>query len=321
MRLFANADYDFIGFRRRAYVVSAAMLIVTLVGAVFWQFARGTWLNYGVDFTGGTLVQVVVQESSTVAEMRQVVEPVAPAAEVTRFGEANEYLIRAEEFSEADGNVSEAIQQALDAHYGADGYDIVRTEAVGPKVGNELQRKAVFAILLSFAVTLMYLAFRFEWRFGVAAVIAVMHDIAFTLGILTVFQLEVSLPTVAAVLTIVGYSLNDTIIIFDRARENLKKFGRRTPLAEILNRSINETLPRTAMTSATTLATLAALAVLGGDMIREFALILFAGILVGTYSSIWVASPALLEITARWKPQPSSGSRSTRPAARAGVGG
>lgn len=318
MRLFANANYEFIRRRRTAHSASAVVLLLSLLGAVILQFTQGSWLNYGVDFTGGTLLQVRFQESTSVADLRAIVEPVAAGSQITQFGEENEFLIRAPGFSEGQENVAESIIGVLQAEFGEDRFDVVRTEAVGPKIGGELQTKAALAILLSFAGTLLYLAFRFEWRYGVAALVAVMHDIAVTLGVLSLFRLEVSLATVAALLTIVGYSLNDTIVIFDRARENLKKTGRRESLPDILDRSINETLPRTVLTSGTTLATLFALFTLGGETIRDFALILFLGVLVGTYSSIFIASPVLLEITKRWQPKP-AGKKGSSPRVRASV--
>ncbi|HEX6940672.1 MAG TPA: protein translocase subunit SecF [Longimicrobiales bacterium] len=317
MRLFADANYNFIGNRRVAYVLSAVALGIALVGALYFQFSRGSWLAYGVDFTGGTLVQVEFREETPVGEVREAVAAVAPGTEITRFGAENEYLIRAPQFVEGGADVSDAVVRALTERFGADGFTVSRSEAVGPKIGGELQQRAAFAVLLSFAMMLVYLAFRFEWRFGVAAVVAILHDVAITLGILSVFRIEVALPTVAAVLTIVGYSINDTIIVFDRARENLKKTGRREKLADILNRSINETLPRTVLTGGTTLATLLSLFVLGGETIRNFAFILFLGILIGTYSSIFVASPVLLAVTERWKPKP-AGKKTARPT-RAGV--
>jgi preprotein translocase subunit SecF len=177
----------------------------------------------------------------------------------------------------------------------------VRAELVSAKVGGELQEKAAFAIVFSFFLTLIYLAIRFELRFGIAAIIATVHDILLTLGILALFQVEIALPTVAALLTIVGYSLNDTIVVFDRVRENLgKKGGRKEDPAVLVNRSINETLPRTVLTSGTTLAVLLALLILGGAVIRDFTFVLILGVIIGTYSSIFVASPALLEIQKRW---------------------
>jgi preprotein translocase SecF subunit len=172
------------------------------------------------------------------------------------------------------------------------------TDAVGPKVGSELQRKAGLAILMSFALTLIYLAFRFEWRFGVAAIIATFHDITIAIGFISLLNIEITLATVAAILTILGYSLNDTIVVFDRIRENLKK-RRKDKYKDIINSSINETLPRTVLTSGTTLATLLALFILGGAVVRPFALVLIIGIVIGTYSSIFVASPTLLEIEER----------------------
>jgi preprotein translocase subunit SecF len=192
------------------------------------------------------------------------------------------------------------VPDALRQRFGDSSVEVLMTDAVGAKVGGELQTRAILAILLSFGATLIYLAFRFEWRFGLAAVLATAHDILLTLGLISVLRLEVALPMVAAVLTIVGYSLNDTIVIFDRIRENLRGPTRHEDFKGILNRSINETLPRTVLTTATTLATLIALFMFGGAVIREFALILIVGIVLGTYSSIFVAAPALLEIEKRW---------------------
>jgi preprotein translocase subunit SecF len=306
MRLFANANFDFIGHRRAAYAASGAAIALSIIAALFWQFNKGSWLNYGVDFTGGTIVQVEFRQETSVGELRETLGAVVPGAEITRFGAENEYLVRAPDFTEGGREVGAVIVETLAERYGSDSFTVTRTEAVGPKIGGELQQRALFAILLSFAGILLYLAFRFEWRFGVAAVIALAHDILVTLGMISAFQMEVLLPTVAAVLTIVGYSINDKIIVFDRARENLKKTGRREDLVTILNRSVNETLPRTVITSATTLVTLLALFVLGGEAVRDLALIMFVGILVGTYSSIFIASPALLVIAERWKPQQKS---------------
>ncbi len=194
---------------------------------------------------------------------------------------------------------AEAVSQALDATLGAGNYKILRTEAVGPKVGGELRQQAVLAILMSFLAVLAYLAFRFEWRFGVAAVIATMHDIVAALAFIGFARLEVSLFVVAGLLTIVGYSLNDTIVIFDRIRENLHRLKRES-FENILNRSINETLPRTFFTGTTALGSLVALSVLGGDVVRPFALLMLFGVIVGTFSSIYIASPVLLAIEKRW---------------------
>jgi preprotein translocase subunit SecF len=192
-----------------------------------------------------------------------------------------------------------AVTQGLDAVLGQGSYTVVRTEAVGPKVGGELRQKALLAIFLSFFAVLAYLAYRFEWRFGLAAVIATAHDILATIAFIGVMRLEVSLTVVAAVLSMVGYSLNDTIIIFDRVRENLHRHKHES-FEQILNRSVNETLPRSVLTHGTTMASLIALTIFGGEVIRPFALVMLFGVFTGTFSSIYIASPVLLAIEKRW---------------------
>ena len=292
MRFFKDAHYDFLAQRKRAYILSGIVLGVGLI-SLFLH----TGLSQGVDFTGGTLFQVKFTEPTSVGEVRDAIGAEGlEGAQIQQFGDSNDYLIRVAEFRETgEGRVSESVTQALDATYGDGAWEFARTEAVGPKVGSELKEKALIAILLSFVLTLIYLAFRFEWRFGVAAVIATAHDITLTFGFLSVFNIEVTLATVAAILTILGYSLNDTIVVFDRIRENLKK-RRKDSSEDIINSSINETLPRTVLTSGTTLMTLLALFFLGGAVIRPFALVLILGVVIGTYSSIFVASPGLLEL-------------------------
>jgi preprotein translocase subunit SecF len=280
----------------------------------------GSWLNYGVDFTGGSLVQVRFNTEMTAGELRDVLGG-ASAPAITRFGEENEFVVRA---PLVEGQSIEVVAQGLSAQIeaatGADGFEVVRTESVGPKIGAELQQKAAFAIIFSFVLTLIYLAIRFELRFGLAAVVATVHDILITLGFLAVFRVEIALATVAAVLTIVGYSLNDTIVVFDRIRENLnRKGGRREDPVKLVNRSINETLPRTVLTSGTTLAVLLALLVLGGPVIRDFTMVMMLGVVIGTYSSIFVASPALLEIQQRWGEKSDKSRRKRRSEASATV--
>lgn len=315
MRIFEHANFDFISKRKPFFIVSAVMLLVFAASAIYFQAARGSWLNYSVDFTGGTLVQVRMTEPTSVAELRPVIDQAVPGSEITAFGEGNEFLVRA---PQADGDASggsERIIDALRAQFGEQGYEIVRTEAVGAKVGGELQTRALLAILLSFATTLIYLAFRFEWRFGLAAIIATAHDVLFAMGFISVLQLDVALPTVAALLTILGYSLNDTIVVFDRVRENLPRV-RRDGFEAVLNRSINETLPRTVLTSLTTIVTLLALFLFGTGSLRDFALIMIVGVVIGTYSSIFVGATSLLEIEKRW---PGERGGKTRARARAGA--
>jgi len=296
MRLFQNANYDFLGFRRKAYVISAVVIAALTAGALYFQFADDGWLNYGVDFEGGTLVQVTIERDTDVAELRDVVETVVPGSEVANFGSDNEFLVRAPAMTEAGAAVSDVLVTAMNEHYGPGQVRVDRIESVGPKIGSELQSDAAWALFWSFLATLVYLAFRFEWRFGVAALIATLHDVLLTLLLISVLRLEVSLPTVAAVLTIIGYSLNDTIVIFDRIRENRKAIGRRMTSLELMNRSVNETLGRTVITGGSTLLALLSLFLLGGEVIREFALILILGILIGTYSSILIGAASLYDI-------------------------
>ena len=301
MRLFKDAKYRFIEARKKAYVLSAAVLLVG-VGAMVINFAAiGSWQRYGVDFTGGSLIQVRFDAPMDVAVLRAALGG-AQAPPITEFGEDNEFVIRAPIAEDRSiTEVADEIESDLAAALGAEAFDVVRTEAVGAKVGEELQLQALYAVLFSFVLTLMYLAMRFELRFGLAAVIATLHDILITLGFLAAFRVEVALPTVAAILTILGYSLNDTIVVFDRIRENLHKKGaRKRDQIELVNESINETLPRTILTSGTTLAVLMALLILGGAVIRDFTVVLILGVIVGTYSSIFVASPALIEIQKKW---------------------
>lgn len=299
MRIFADANYPFMSWRRKAYLVSGLFLLAGIVAMVINTATFGSWLRYGVDFTGGTLIQVDFAGDVPVERLRSV----NSAWQITRFGEVenSEYLIRIASFEDRlDVDPLAGVTQALDADFGADSYEVVRREAVGARVGDELQQRALLAILISLVGTLIYLAFRFEWRFGFAAVVGTSFVVLVTLGIIAILRMEVSVSTVAAFLTIVGYALNDTIVVFDRIRENLGKAKRGTPLVEVTDRAINETLPRTVLTSVTTLATLLTLYLLGGAVIRDFALVLILGVSIAIFSTIFVASPALVEINARW---------------------
>jgi preprotein translocase subunit SecF len=309
LRLFKNANYDFIGIRRRAYVVSGLLIIPGLL----WLLIAG--LNYSIEFTGGTLIQIRTNTAVGTGAIRTALTNGGlTGAETKSYGSETEYAVIArvsEATAGTDAGTQEtrnAVQRALDTGLGAGSYTILRAEAVTPKVGGELQEKAIIAILFSFVVTLIYLAFRFEWRFGLAAIVATAHDIVATIAFIRYLNLEVSLVVVAAVLTIVGYSLNDTIVIFDRVRENLRKY-RRQNLFEILNLSINETLPRTVLTGGTTILTALTLAFIAGEVIRPFSLVMTFGIILGTFSSIFVAAPILLWIEQRWPGEDARGAR------------
>lgn len=319
MRIFQHANFPFMQWRRRAYVITAALLIAGVASMIMNVGRYGDWLNFGVDFKGGTLVQLKFNQPVQVDQIRGAAEAAGHDDwEITNFGGGNEFLVRTGSFSESLGQTGrEQVAQVLSSRFQADQYQVVRTEAVSAKVGDELQYRALIAILLSFLITLMYLWVRFEWRFGLAAIAATAHDIFITLGIIALVGNEVSLGTVAAFLTIVGYSLNDTIVVFDRIREDLGKPRHGRSYLEILNQAINETLPRTVLTASGTLVTLVSLLLFGGPVIRDFALVLILGIFIGTFSSIFVASPVLYFIESKWphksKTQQAAPSHSARP--------
>ncbi|MEJ7810974.1 MAG: protein translocase subunit SecF [Gemmatimonadaceae bacterium] len=300
LRILHDTKIDFI----RLWRTTAALTLLFIIPGLLLIAVRG--YNYSVEFTGGTLMQVRFVNAPKAGDIRGALDAGGvTGAEVQQFGGANEFVIRAQSRTDvarqsagAD-RVSQEIRSALERKFGARSFTAVRTEAVGPKVGGELRQKALTAVLISFLVTLIYLAWRFEWRFGVAAVIATAHDILATLAFIKYANLEISLVVVGGILTMIGYSLNDTIIIFDRVRENLRK-KRKESLYDTLNRSVNETLPRSVLTHATTIATLLALSLLAGEVIRPFALVMLFGVFTGTFSSIYVAAPLLLWIETKW---------------------
>ena len=309
IRLFANANYDFIKWRRWAFSLTGAIMLVGLIFLV----TRG--VNYSIEFTGGTLVQFEVAHKVPTASIRSALDDAGlSGADIQNFGSDTSYVVRARLGADATQGeagtqaVADAVARALDRSVGTRQYQIMQRQAVGPKVGRELQGKALAAILLSFVVTLIYLAVRFEWRFGLAAVLATLHDILATIAFIRYTNLEVSLEVVGAVLLMIGYSLNDTIIIFDRVRENLRKY-RRQNLYEILNLSINETLPRSILTHGTTMAATLSLVFIGGEVIRPFALVMTFAIFTGTFSSIYIAAPVLMLIEKRWPGQDARGAR------------
>ena len=300
LRILHDTKYDFIKYWKQAAILTIAWIIIGL------GFLAIHGVNYSIEFTGGTLMQVQFRQAPHIDEIRSVVDQAGfPNSEITKFGSDTEYTVRAQPHGAATTAASDSagkiIKAALQQHYG-NGVTVGASQFVGPRVGQELRTKATEAVLISFLVTLIYLAIRFEWRFGLAATIATAHDVLTTLAFLAMLRLEVSLTVVAAVLTVIGYSLNDTIIIFDRVRENLRK-QRKESLRDVLNRSINETLPRSVLTHATTLAATLALLIFAGEVIRPFAWIMAFGIFTGTFSSVYVAGALLLWIERKW-PRP-----------------
>ncbi len=300
-RLFDNADYDILKKSRLALICVVAFTIPGLILLAI----RG--LNLSIEFTGGTLIELRALDSSIQTEdIRSALTTGGiPGAEIQTFGAPYEFVIRArlgpsaEEGTETTQRTEQVIRSALTDALGPGMFEIERTEAIGPKVGGELRTRAQLALLLAFGAIFIFIWFRYEWRFGSAAVLATVSDIFTTIAFISYMHLEISLVVVAGLLTIIGYSLNDTIVTFDRVRENLKRY-RRKNIYEILNRSINETLPRTVLTSGTTLAATIALLLLAGKVISGFAWVMTFGVITGTMSSIFIASPILLMIERRW---------------------
>lgn len=283
---------DFLGIRRSAFLLSGILIGASIISVIIHG-----GLNYGIDFAGGTLVQVKFSEPTQVETIKENLASIGlDRSLVQRFGERgeNEYLIRVEKsLSDLEG-LSGQIAEALQEAYGKDGVEIRRTEMVGPKVGKDLKRKGILAIVYALIGILIYISWRFKsFIYAVGAIVALAHDVMITVGVFSIANKEFTLPIVAAILTIIGYSLNDTIVVYDRIRENRRKM-RREPFAKVMNSSINETLGRTLLTSLTTLTVVVILLVFGGGVIHDFAFALMIGILAGTYSSIFVASPIIL---------------------------
>jgi preprotein translocase SecF subunit len=283
-----NTSIPFVSFRKIAYVVSALLL----VASVYFYAEKG--LNFGIDFKGGFLIEAHTENTADLASLRDITGNMGLGeVSLQTFGDDNQVLIRIE-FQE-DKSLNEVValvQNTLDTEY-AEEVTFQRTEAVGPKVSGELIESGLLSVLLAVGAVLFYIWIRFEWQFGLGAVIALMHDVLLTVGMFSLTGLEFNLSIIAAILTIVGYSLNDTVVVYDRIRENLRKY-RKKVLPDLINLSLNETLARTMMTSVTTLLALTALFYFGGEVIHGFTAAMIWGIFVGTYSSIFIASPVLL---------------------------
>lgn len=290
----SSLNIDFIGKRKLFFGVSLALIALGIASLI----VKGG-PEYGIDFAGGTLIQVKFKQDVPIDKLRSALAGILPGEPVVQsFGEAGEYVVQTEQDLEDAQGLSSEIKTKLSSAFD-DSLEIRRIEMVGPKVGKDLREKGLLAILFSLAAILLYITVRFELRFGFGAVAALFHDVLITVGVFSIFSKQFDLTTIAALLTIVGYSLNDTIVVYDRIRENMKKTGGKADLGSIMNKSINETLSRTLLTSLTTLLVVAALFVLGGGVIHDFAFALLVGVIVGTYSSIYIASPVVLMMEQR----------------------
>jgi len=289
MRFFKSPHIQFIDYRRKTALISAVAILVGL-GSV----AVHKGFNTSIDFAGGSLVDVRIEPPVPLEDIRSVVAGAGfDGAEITHFGEERDFLIKVKRVGEA-ADAARQIETTLSEAYAGQEITIRRIESVGPKIGAELKAASFWAVIYSLIGIVVYISWRFEFRFAIAAIVALIHDVLFTLGVFSLANVEISIAVIAAILTIVGYSLNDTIVVFDRIRENLR-VRKREGYPVIVNSSINETLSRTIVTSLTTLTVVLCLVVLGGPVIRDFALTLVVGVLIGTYSSIFIASPILVE--------------------------
>jgi preprotein translocase subunit SecF len=299
-----DINIDFVGKRKLALIVSAVMILIGLASLVV-----NGGPNYGIDFVGGTLVQVKFAENTDAAKIKDGLASLdLGSVVVQRFGDdPNEFLIRVQESGEGQ-DLSGLISGSLESVYGEGNVDIRRVEMVGPQVGKDLRQKGLLSITYAMIGILIYIAWRFELRYAVGAIIALLHDVLITLGAFSITGREIDLPIIAAFLAIIGYSLNDTIIVYDRIRENYGKH-QKLGFSTVVNRSINETLSRTILTSGTTLMVVLALFIFGGGVIHNFAFAMLVGILVGTYSSVFVASPLLIF----WQDMRSGGQKKSTP--------
>jgi len=283
-----NGEINFMGVRKKIMMISLVLVVLSLI-TLFTQK-----LNVGIDFTGGSIIEIGYQKTMDLNPIRKALADARfEDAIVQHFGSAKEVLIRLA--PRADQDKAELSSQVIGIlkDISNDVFDVRRVDFVGPQVGEELTEDGGLAVLYALIAILIYVSLRFEYRFSLGAVAALIHDVTITLGVFSVFQLDFDLSVVAALLAVIGYSLNDTIVVFDRIRENFRKIRKKTPV-QVINISINQTISRTLMTSATTLLVLVALFFFGGEVIHAFALALIIGVLVGTYSSIYIASAAIL---------------------------
>ena len=279
-------NINFVSKFKKANIFS---LIIFILSLIFISF-KG--LNYGIDFKGGTLIELRTDTSINASAIRDSLKSMNLGdINVKKFGKEGDYLIKVEQKNTNNSNLIPEIKKTLADNLNAD-VDFRRVENVGPKVSSELLESSIIAISLALTAMLFYIWIRFEWQFSIGSIIALFHDVIITLGIFSVLSLEINLSIIAAVLTIVGYSMNDTVVIYDRIRENLLKYTK-ISISDVSNLSINETLSRTIITSITTLLALISIYILGGEILRGFSFAMILGVIIGTYSSMFVASPIL----------------------------
>lgn len=294
-----NLKIDFFGHRFYAFLAS----LIILGGSSFCLATKG--LNFGIDFTGGTVIEIQVQADPQLAEMREHLNDLGLGeVSLQEFGSPRDLMVRLRQQEggpEAQQAAIQKVQDSLTTQLGEGKVEFRRTEFVGPQVGEELKRNGFMAVIVAILGIMGYIWFRFEWQYGMGSLAALIHDVMGILGLFSLTQMHFDLSTLAAILLVAGYSINETVIIFDRIRENLRKY-KKMPLPEIINKSINETLPRTVMTSGSTILAILALWLFGGEVIRSFTSALFFGILIGTHSSYFVSAQALYYLNLRPKP-------------------
>jgi len=284
----SDINIDFVNKRRYALIVS---LIVILVGIGSLVIKGGPL--YGIDFAGGTLVQVKFDQAPDIGAIRKALSDEGLGSSVIQSLGGDKVAVRVKSAAGQSETVSDDVLAALDNHFGKDKVSLELVEMVGPQVGSDMRRKGMLSILYAMVGILIYITVRFQFRFALGAIVALVHDIFITVGMFSLFNKEFTLPVIAALLTIIGYSLNDTIVVYDRIRENIRR-SPKEKLSLVINDSINQTLSRTILTSGTTLLVVICLFVLGGEVIHDFSFALIVGVVVGTYSSIYIASPILL---------------------------
>ena len=283
MDLIGKRKFDFIKNRRIVYIISAVIILIGLISIIFQGF------NLGIDFAGGTLIQIRFDKSVSITEVRSVLSEFNLSQSTIQNLSENEFVIRTEKIdSEQRKEILSAFKENLTD------LEILRVETVGPVIGENLKKLALYALLFAFIGIILYITMRFEFKFSIISILALSHDCLIVLGIFSLLQKEITISVIAAVLTIIGYSLNNTIVILDRLRENIK-FKAREPFENLINLSINQSLSRTINTALTTIIPVLALYFFGGNILSDFALALFIGMIAGTYSSIFIASPLLLE--------------------------